>query len=292
MPAMPASRSCPQCGAVVDLPEERLSGTCAFCRSPLVLADASRQDPDLVAPFVLDRTQAAARLKRFLQGKRWAPDEIRSLAPEKVEGVLTPFWIHDAIARSAYTADVGAHYYVTVGHGKNRRRERRTEWFPVQGTHVSERAGHLVSASRGLPEREANELEPFDLGALGPYEPARVAGWISERATVSREQALATAVVELENAETASIERFLPGDEARGVVNRTTLSDVRVRLALLPIWVATFRHGSATLRLLVNGQTGEVVGDVPVSRGKILRAVLVPLGILALLALLLWLGSR
>lgn len=264
------------------MPQERLAGACAFCRSPLVDSARPGEIPDLVAPFVLTREQAAERLKRHLQGKSWAPGEVRRLAPERLDGVLTPFFVHDAVARSSYVADVGEWYYVTVGSGKNRRRERRTEWFALQGSHVSERTGHLVSGSKGLPESEANELEPFDLGRLAPFEPSRVAGWIAEWPTVTREEALATARAELQRAENESIRRFLPGDEVRNVRNTTELSGLAVRTALLPAWIATFRHRGGTLRLLVNGQTGEVVGKVPVSRAKVAVAILVPLALIAI----------
>ena len=49
---------------------------------------------------------------------------------------------------------------------------------------------------------------------------------------------------------------------------------------MLPVWVGTYRHEDSVLRLLVNGQTGEVVAALPTSWVKVLAAVL---GALALL---------
>ncbi len=55
--------------------------------------------------------------------------------------------------------------------------------------------------------------------------------------------------------------------------NQTSVTVESVRLLLLPVWIATYRHQGAVFRLLVNGQTGEVVGQVPRSNAKIALAV-------------------
>jgi hypothetical protein len=53
-----------------------------------------------------------------------------------------------------------------------------------------------------------------------------------------------------------------------------------VRLVLLPVWIAAFRTPKGPLRLMVNGQTGEVVGRVPRSAAKVGCLVAVVLVIL------------
>jgi hypothetical protein len=42
---------------------------------------------------------------------------------------------------------------------------------------------------------------------------------------------------------------------------------------LLPIWIAAYRYNNKVYRFLVNGQTGEVVGNAPWSVWKILTLV-------------------
>ena len=46
-----------------------------------------------------------------------------------------------------------------------------------------------------------------------------------------------------------------------------------LRLVLLPVWIAAVPGPNGPLRMLVNGQTGEVVGEVPRSGWKIALAV-------------------
>ncbi len=276
---MSPSFSCPNCGAAVTFPEGRIADTCSFCETPLVRAAEGEQEPvDLVAPFRLTREVAAGRLRGRLSGEYWAPEAVRKTAdPEELDGVLVPFWCYDATARSEYHGEVGIYWYETqtytvVVNGRTQvrtRQVRRTEWHSLTGTHVHTYADHLVSGSRGLPEAEANELEPFDLGAARPFSPELIAGLIAEQPSVSHEEAAATASRELTQLENRTITRFLPGDTTRGVTNTTTTHVDGVRLVLLPVWIATFRHNGAVFRMMVNGQTGEVVGRVPRSKTKI-----------------------
>jgi hypothetical protein len=280
--------SCPQCAAEVEISADKLSELCAFCETPLVLdSDQDRAPVDLVAPFDLTQRVAAERLRQHLAGHWMAPEAVRNAAdPDELRGVLVPFWVQDATARSEYTADVGLWWYetqtytVTVN-GKTQvrtRRVRHTEWHSCAGSHVHEYQDHLVSGSSGLPEAEANELEPFDLGKAVPFNVSYLAGQVAERPSIDHDEARRTATEELAQLENRAIKGFLPGDEVRGVRNQTQIEVQRVRLALLPVWISAYTWKGKTFRLLVNGQSGEVIGDVPrswVKVGGIVAVVLV-----------------
>lgn len=67
----------------------------------------------------------------------------------------------------------------------------------------------------------------------------------------------------------------MPGDSHRDLKWETTLTDEVVDLVLLPVFVfaARYAEGKPPVRLLVNGQTGEVYGKVPLSAPKVALAV-------------------
>lgn len=278
--------SCPQCGAAVEIPQDRAADTCSFCETPLVI-EAGEGEPaesfDRVVPFGIPRERAGSLLKTFLAADIWAPEAVRRAArPERIHGVFVPFYLYDGVARSQYRAEVGLHWYRTehytvVVNGRVQHRTRQvqeTEWFTVDGAHVATYTRQLVSGSRGLPEAEANQLEPFDLGRALPYSDALTAGWIAERPNVTHEEAAATVAREVAASENTVIQRsFVPGDRVRNVTNQTQLTIGKVDLALLPVWIATWTFDGKVLRLLVNGQTGEVVGKLPRSNWKIAGAV-------------------
>jgi hypothetical protein len=283
---------CPGCGAEVAFPATVLSQLCAFCETPLVKsADTDAEPIDAVAPFELDAKQAAGRLAQHLSGRWLAPEAVRKAGrPEELKAVLVPFWVHDATAHSQWRAEVGITWYstetytVTVN-GKTQTRTRQkkhTDWHTTSGTHAAAYQDHLVSGSRGLPEAEANELEPFDLGRALPYAPERVAGLVAELPSVDHAEARRVAADELERVERRAISKFLPGDSSRGLNTTSSVEVQAVRLVLLPVWIATWKWKGEVIRLNVNGQTGEVVGSVPRSTLKIVAIVALVLGLLAM----------
>src|SRR5436190_5523495 len=148
---MSRTATCPQCSALVEMPPERLATSCPYCRSPLIASDADPAGrPDLAAPFNVTREQAAGRLMQHLRARIMSPELIRrDIKPDKIEGVLLPFWVHGGVARSAWQAKVGVHYWRTVIRNGKAQRERETEWFDAAGTHVAQFEGQLVSASKG-----------------------------------------------------------------------------------------------------------------------------------------------
>ncbi|MCA9493853.1 MAG: hypothetical protein KC621_28175 [Myxococcales bacterium] len=275
-----SARRCSACGAAVQVPEGKRGMTCSFCDSALVDDVAQEVAPvDRVVPFSVPRERAAALLKAFLAGQWLAPESVRRAAdPSALDDVLVPFWVYDAVARTSFTARVGIHWYrtetytVTVN-GKTETRTRQvqeTEWFPLEGSHVRQWFDHLVSASRGLAEAEANALEPYDLGASLPYAPALVSGVSAEQPTIERDAAANVARLELAELERKVIaSSHLPGDRSADLRTHTSSELEPPRLVLLPVWIAAVQTEQGTLRLLVNGQTGEVVGQVPQSWWKI-----------------------
>ena len=81
----------------------------------------------------------------------------------------------------------------------------------------------------------------------------------------------------------------VPGDTHRDLLVSSTLSALRFRYALLPVWICAYRYRERVYQFMVSGQTGEVVGRAPWSALKI--ALLLALG-LALGALLYYLHVR
>jgi len=234
-----------------------------------------------VAPFRIQRSVAEQKLKEHLAGHFWAPAEVRKgmVRDHLLQGVLVPFWVFQGVARSHFTAGVGIHWWRTETYvddkGNVRTRQvRETEWFTHSGSAICALDGQLVSASTGLPEEESNALEPFDLGRAEPFDARLVSGWSAELPSIGRDSADQTCVQEVRDSEAVRVaSRLIPGDETRLKSIQTQVDIDEATLVMLPVWMASYRHGDEVYRQLVNGQTGLCVGEVPTSRLKVLTAV-------------------
>jgi hypothetical protein len=116
-------------------------------------------------------------------------------------------------------------------------------------------------------------MKPFQLPALKRYEPYYLAGWICEEYSVSQEDALRICQQEFHRREQGNVGAFLPGDTQRAVQVNTRFSHINSDLCLLPIYILSYRYQERLYRFLVNGQTGKVAGDKPLSKLRIGLAI-------------------
>ncbi len=288
---------CSSCGARLVVGPEARTARCAYCDSPYVVdrrASADRPDPVFAIPFTVGADDAATRLRRWLERRHWAPSALRRAAADRVRGVYLPAYLYSATSATRYSAVIGEDYYETRIRGKSTRRVKKSEHRTLEGRHACYLSDVLVTASAGIPNRELERVEPFDLGGLRRYDAKLLAGWHSEEPSLSGERCLDLGRQEARAGLEPMLRRFMPGDSCEELRFHAELGDETIDLTLVPLWVFAlrYREDRPPVRVLVNGQSGKVAGVTPVSWLKI--AVAVAIGLLGLLggvaALLGWLG--
>jgi len=289
---------CQTCGAEVATDPLQRSYVCPFCDSTYVLEfspDLNRQDPEFVIGFAVTPEQALEKFRAWIADNAWfRPGDLRMAKIEdKLRGVYLPFWTFSMLAQAEWTAEIGEYWYrtetyVTMENGKPVTRTRQvqeTEWWDLAGRHHRYYNGYLVSGSKGLAQAEAERIKPFFLPAMKRYDPGYLAGWLAEEYSVDRDAALDACQAEFSRRQQQDVAAFLPGDTHRNPRLHTEFTQVTSDLVLLPIYLLSYRHQERIFRFLINGQTGRVDGDKPVSWRRISGAVTV--GVIAVLILIL-----
>ena len=290
---------CENCGSEVDAPREQRSLRCPFCDSAYVaelpIEQRTGQRPEFIIGFEVSREKAQEIFFQWI-GKNsfFRPsDLVTKAATEKQQGVYIPFWHFSMKAMSEWSAQIGEYWYRTESYtvknaeGKSEVRTRtvqETEWWPLSGIYRKYYSGYLVSASKGLPQREALAIQPYRLNTMMRYRPMYLAGWMAEEFSVSRETAMAATQQEFRTRDYNAINAFLPGDVQSGLTVHTNLEVGGSDLILLPIHVLSYRYRDKVYRFLVNGQTGKVYGEKPWSSSKI-AAVVIAIVLLLLVAI-------
>ncbi|MFQ6012972.1 MAG: primosomal protein N' (replication factor Y) - superfamily II helicase [Thermoplasmata archaeon] len=270
------SFKCENCGAIQALEPAVIATECAFCGSPAIMETPSNPDlvrPTALVPFALDAASARAKYRQWL-GAWWrrliSPGSLKKTAViTKLTGVYTPFYTFDAQAESDWSGWRGDYYYVTVGSGKNARRERRTRWTYGSDHHSRFYDDILVYASRGLPEETLRKAMPYHLSRMVPYKTEFLAGFAAEEYTSDPESLWGSARDTMKSEEWRACRRELGGDTYRNLQVHTVLQDPTWKHILLPLYVASYVHGDRHYHFLVNGQTGEVKGSAPISWAKV-----------------------
>ena len=300
-----ATLSCGHCGAVLQFAGVRTE-TCPYCASPNVVErppTADRPQPELVVAFTGDAAAARRRLDAWLGSRTWFADaRIKRARVEDLRGVYLPAYLYSAVAHTDYTAEIGEHYtetetYETKDKDGNKKTETRTvtrtEYRSLAGRHVGYVTDVVVSASKGLVDRELAAVEPFDLQQIRRYAPTLVSGWITEEFSRSLDDCMHASRGEAVDDVGAKLRRFMPGDSYCDLHWRTSVSWESIDPVLVPVWVLALRYrdDKPLLRLVINGQTGKIAGKVPLAWWKIALAA-IPVLIAAAIAFYYWWVNR
>ncbi|HVV82823.1 MAG TPA: hypothetical protein VHE35_07070 [Kofleriaceae bacterium] len=268
---------CKGCGARTVTAGQ--SSACPFCGSPLI-PDLKAGDklmlPESLLPHKVTRDQAKDEFKRWLRTRWFAPNDlVRRAKTTGLDGVMLPHWTYDSETSTSYMGLRGDHYWETESYtdsdGKTQTRTvQKTRWTSASGTvHVSF-DDVLVCASRSLPAKLVQELEPWDLEALQPFDPAYLAGHVTERYQIDLQAGFDLAAERMRPRIRRAIEADIGGDVQQILSMDVTHRDVKFKHLLLPLWISSFRYGERVFRVMVNARTGEVQGERPWSAIKIL----------------------
>jgi len=158
-----------------------------------------------------------------------------------------------------------------------RKQVAKIRWSPARGRVARFFDDVLVLASKSLPKRFTDALEPWDLAALEPYRPEYLAGFRAEGYSVQLEEGYQEARAHMARVIERDVKFDIGGDRQRIHDIDTSVKDVTFKHILLPVWLAAYKYRGRTFRFVVNGRTGRVQGERPYSAWKIAFAVLLGL---------------
>lgn len=276
---------CPNCGAEVEFDADAHATECPFCATPVVADTGTHRQikPRGLLPFALDEPAARQAMTDWL-GRLWfAPNGLQDYARKgrKMSGIYVPYWTYDADTTSLYRGERGTVYYenrTVMRDGKmTTQRVQKIRWTPVSGRVTRFFDDVLVLASRSLPKRYTDALEPWDLTAMEPYRPEFLAGFRAEGYQVDLDEGFDEARAKMDRQIERDIKFDIGGDRQRIHHVDTDVRDVTFKHVLLPVWMAAYKYRDKSYRFVVNGRTGRVQGERPWSKWKIFFAVLLGL---------------
>jgi hypothetical protein len=267
---------CKNCGARTIVTGQ--ATRCPFCDAAVVVEipdDRPQILPQSVLPFGIDRKDADGHFAKWLASRWFAPNDLmQRCRKDGMDGVYLPYWTYDSDTTTHYTGQRGEHYWETEQYtdsqGKRQtRRVQKTRWYPANGVVHVPFEDVLVCGSRSVPEKLVDQLEPWDLPALRPFDDRFLAGFLAERYAVDLEQGFTRAGEKMALGIRGAIERDIGGDEQRIDTMDVQHENKRFKHVLLPLWISAFRYHDKVFRVTVNARTGEVSGERPWSWIKI-----------------------
>ena len=281
--------NCPSCGAELICEETTAATSCPYCGNPTIVPGQFRGalKPDYVIPFQISKEKAVAALKEHYRRKFLLP---KSFTDEnhiqEIKGIYVPFWLFDGAA----DADVMFHATRTsvIRHGDEE--VTTTSHYNVRRAGTVNFEKIPVDASSKMPDEYMDAIEPFRYEELKEFSTAYLPGFFADKYDVTvpdcskraDERARETAYRAMESSVTGYMGKIC-------VEKNIRLKRGQVKYAMLPVWLLSTRWQGKNFLFAMNGQTGKLVGDLPVSNGKfwgLFAAITVPATVLLSLLLL------
>jgi len=288
------SFKCAGCGAEVTVnTESTMTARCHWCRHVFGINEqvANGAVPDAVLPFRIQKEDAVARIRQFVDKRRlFALKAFKDeFTPDNVTCVYLPYMIVDvnAGAEVAGQGEIETRRY-TRGSGKDKKTYYDADVYQVQRKvdftvddlplESSSERGNLDT--RKNTNNIINTILPFDTKNAVKWNASYLVGVTSEKRNRDVEHLrprLEDQLLSIARAQVvSSVNRYDRG--VRWEQERLSVHGTRWVSMYLPVWLYSYhqpgKNGGMLHYIAVNGRTGETMGSVPVQQWKLLTAAL------------------
>lgn len=260
--------NCPSCGAQLFCEQTTAATSCPYCGNNTVIPGqfAGERKPDFIIPFKYDKEAAKAALNNFYKGKKLLPKEFEDKNHiEEIKGVYIPFWLYDGTVYADATFNATRVNVARMGNEQI----TTTEYYDLH------RAGKVnfekipADGSSKAPDPYMDAIEPFDYSQLVPFSTAYLPGFLADIYDVSAQEASDRALKRATNTALNIIQRDVSGYTTCSLKNQhATMANGYVNYAMMPVWILSTRWNGNNYIFAMNGQTGKMVGDLPVCPKK------------------------
>ena len=273
-------QTCSSCGAELVSDGNTMATECAYCGSPNMMPRQfdGMLRPDFVIPFKKTKQDAIAALKEFYGDglrKYILPSAFTSENRIKeIQSMYVPFWLFDSKVRAS----------ATFRAENDRVTETADEIITETSHYHCERSGEMtfrgipVDASKRMDDSYMESIEPFDYSELEPFSAAYFTGHVADKYDVDAEASAPRADKRVETSAIGVLESTVTGYDRCSLDGEAQIikEGGNVSYAMAPVWILTTKFDGKPYTFMMNGQTGKVVGSVPIDKTKVLLYSIIP----------------
>lgn len=277
--------SCKSCGGQI-IGDENLGATaCPYCGNPVVMMGQFTGDlkPDVIIPFKLDKEAAKAALKAHYR-KPFTPSSFfTGNHIDEIKGIYVPFWLYDTeshgSARYKATqvrtwADPQFMYTETKFFSVYREGDMSFQKIPADG-------------SSQMDNTLMESIEPYDYSEAVDFQTAYMAGYLADKYDIEADANTERISQRVRNSTIEALNNTVTGYASAEMEASSVKSENgKITYAMYPVWLLNTKWNGQNYTFAMNGQTGKMVGDIPVSGAKAFGKFAMFAGIIAVVAFL------
>ena len=261
---------CKDCGAKIIADENTASTFCVYCGNTAILKSklSGKFAPSKIIPFKKSKEEALEAFKNLSKGKPLMPKFFNKQENiEKLSGVYIPFWLF-SIATNG-NIDVSATKVFTWRSGDIE--YTKTDTYDVKRSGKMNFERVPVDGSTRFDDSLMNSIEPFNYKELVDYNHAYLSGFLAEKYDVESDKAKEDAIKRAEETTKSTLLSSVQGYASKIIKSSNFEEDVKeTEYVLLPVWMVNVKYNDNYYTFAMNAQTGEFIGDIPISKPRLI----------------------
>ena len=261
--------TCPSCGAEIITDATTAATFCYYCHNPVILGGRLSGEflPDKIIPFEITKEQAVKQFLEYVGKKKFIPKAFFSKQQiESITGVYFPYWNYSADVENIMQGDARNVRTWTTGDI----RYTETKYYHVSRHGVVSLTNLTENALQKANAELARGVMPYDFEKMQDFNMGYLSGFMAEKRDIEKD-GLAESMQGMAKNYTDKIMR----DTIK--YSHVTIENSQVRFrgedwayCLLPVWTITYKGKNGKIYYYsMNGQTGEVCGELPVDHKKL-----------------------
>ena len=275
--------SCPQCGAQLLTTDVTTATFCSYCGSSVALSSRLVEEnrPDAIIPFKVSKKRAEKIYREKIHKTLLAPDWMED--PENTahfRGIYMPFHVFRFGWKGTWEGEAsettvrrikGVDYDVTRTYDTGARVDVNYDYIPQD-------------ASTAFPDAMSRAVCPYKREHERDFELPYYAGYYADRGDVDAdlyrekfESLVKDDVVAKGKIHCGKV------DVSATKATQNMQLEASTKRAMFPVWFLSMRNRDRVNYACVNGDTGELVCDIPIDFKKYLKAAIIVAGLFSIL---------
>lgn len=260
---------CKSCGAEIVTDDVTAATFCYYCHNPTIIPRNLEGEfrPEKVIPFKIEKKRAQELFSEWCKKKpllsKWFTADAQL---EKLTGIYVPFWLFDVDT----TGEINAEATKVRTYTRGDTRYTETKFYHVE--REGEACFRLVPAdgSKKMDDELMHVLEPYHYEDLKDFSMSYLSGFFAEKYDMDQNDVYPRVSDLIKKHSTTLLKDSISGYNTVSVKNaRIHFHRVDATYVLLPVWVFTYQYKGKTYLFAMNGQTGKIAGNLPISTGRV-----------------------
>lgn len=262
--------TCPSCGAEIVTDATTAATFCYYCHNPVILGGRLEGSflPDKIIPFEITKEDAVKKFLEFVGRKKFVPKAFFSKQQiDSICGVYFPYWNYSAKVEGSLQGEAKKIRSWTTGN----MRYTETKFYNVSREGVVSLTNMTENALQKANADLARGVMPYNFEKMQDFQMGYLSGFFAEKRDIEKDGLTDKLQADAKTYAERMLRDTIDSYSSVSIAN----SNMRLRIedwsyCLLPVWTITYKGRDGKIYYYsMNGQTGEVCGNLPVDRKKL-----------------------